>query len=82
MMMSKKCVYDKIVTRINDIDTKMSNSSALVTRTRSIIETNRVYRKRMKMLKERYLMLVVWSRRLIKKQKLKILKTRCLVLLL
>ena len=82
MMMSKKCVYDKIVTRINDIDTKMSNSSALVTRTRSIIETNRVYRKRLKMLKERYLMLVVWSRRLIKKQKLKILKTRCLVLLL
>ena len=80
--MSKKCVYDKIVTRINDIDTKMSNSSALVTRTRSIIETNRVYRKRLKMLKERYLMLVVWSRRLIKKQKLKILKTRCLVLLL
>lgn len=82
MMMSKKCVYDKIVTRINDIDTKMSNSSALVTRTRSIIERNRVYRKQLKMLKERYLMLVVWSRRLIKKQKLKILKTRCLVLFL
>ena len=80
--MSKKCVYDKIVTRINDIDTKMSNSSALVTRTRSIIERNRVYRKQLKMLKERYLMLVVWSRRLIKKQKLKILKTRCLVLFL
>ena len=82
MMMSKKCVYDKIVTRINDIDTKMSNSSALVTRTRSIIERNRVDRKQLKMLKERYLMLVVWSRRLIKKQKLKILKTRCLVLFL
>lgn len=82
MMMSKKCVYDKIVTRINDIDTKMSNSSALVTRTRSIIERNMVYRKQLKMLKERYLMLVVWSRRLIKKQKLKILKTRCLVLFL
>ena len=80
--MSKKCVYDKLVTRINDIDTKMSSSSALVTRTRSIIETNRVYRKRFKMLKERHLMLVVWSRRLIKKQKLKILKTRYLVLLL
>ena len=81
-MMSKKCAYDKLVTRINDIDTKMSSSSALVNRTRSIIEQNRIYRKRLRMLKERYLMVVVWSRRLIKKQKLQILKTRYVVLLL
>ena len=81
-MMSKKSVYDKLVSRINGIDTKMSSSSALVIRTRSIIETNRVCRKRLRMLKERYPMLVDWSRGLIEKQKLLILKTRYLVLLL
>ena len=81
-MISEKSVYDKLVSRINGIDTKMSSSSALVIRTRSIIETNRVYRKRLRMLKERYPMLVDWSRGLIKNQRLQILKTAYLVLLL
>ena len=81
-MMSKKIVYYKLVTGVKGIATNIPSFSGLVTKTYSIIHTNRVFRKRSKIWKKRYPILVVWSRRLITTQKLEVLKTRYLVLLL
>ena len=69
----KKTVHDKLVIKVNAFDTKIKKHS--------MNQTNRDLKWRFEMLPKRYPILVRWPRRLIATQKLQILKTRYLVLL-
>ena len=77
----KKTVYDKLVTKVNGIDTKIPTTSGLVNKTQHVLNKQDLEKKKLKMLTKRYVALVGWSRRLITTQKLHRLKTRHLVLL-
>ena len=48
----KKTVYDKLVIKVNTIHNKISSTSGLVTK-QSMIQTNSVLRRRLKMLTKR-----------------------------
>ena len=67
----------QLVTKVNTIDTKILCTSGLVTK-HTIIQI----KKKLKMLTERYPILMGWSRRLITTQQLQRSKTRYLALLI
>ena len=73
-------VYDKLVIKVDATDTKMQSTGRFATKS-SMIQSSKVLRKGLKMLKKQYLILVGWSRRLVTRQKLQRSKIRYLVLL-
>ena len=54
----KKTVYDKLVTKVNGIDTKIPTTSGLVNKTQYVLNKQDLEKKKLKMLTKRYVALV------------------------
>ena len=63
----KKAVYDNLATKVNAIVIKIPSTSGTLTE-KQYEQRNKVLRRRLKLLTEKYLILVGWSRRLITTQ--------------
>ena len=74
----KKAMYDKLVTKVNVIDTKSPITIGLVTKTQYDLHKKGL-RKRLKMLTKIYSILMGWSRIMMTIQKLERLETRYLI---
>ena len=72
-------MYDKLVTKVNAIDDKISRTTGLVKQTSQVSKKKK---KRQRMFTKRYPTLVGWSKRLITTNKSQRLNTRPLVLLI
>lgn len=71
----KKNMYDQLVIKINDIDTKIPSTTRLVTK-KQYDSGKQSIQKKLRMLTERYPVLLGWLRRLTATQKSQRLKTR------
>ena len=72
-MLSKKTVYDKLVTKVNAIETKIPSTSELVTKTQYGADKHG-FEKKIRMLTKIFPMLLDWSTRLNTAQKSQRLK--------
>lgn len=72
----KKTVYNKLVIKDSPTYSDISITSVFLLLKHSMIETNKVLRRKLKMLTQRYLILMGQSRRLVTTQKLQRLKKK------
>lgn len=72
----KKTVYNKLVIKDSPAYSDISITSVFLLLKHSMIETNKVLRRKLKMLTQRYLILMGQSRRLVTTQKLQRLKKK------
>ena len=68
MILSKKIMYDKLVTKVNAINNKTTSNTGLVTKTHDDLDKQRL--ETIEEIRKRYLTLVGWLKSLITKNKL------------